>query len=62
MPGYIDWSDKLELICSHLLSTFKLQVGIDKITMDSTAHFHSSAGMILIYTLGGEENMYFLIW
>ena len=57
-PGYVDWTEKLDIICSRLLPTFKLQVGSDKILVESTARILSPIGYILVYALGGSENWF----
>ncbi|KAI1719469.1 proteasome-substrate-size regulator, mid region domain-containing protein [Ditylenchus destructor] len=55
-PGYIDWSDKFELIFSKLIRAFKLEVGTDRVTLSSGSRIFGSVSFMIAYTLGGPND------
>lgn len=55
-PGYIDWTDKYEAVFSRLIRSFKLEVGSERVTLNSQSRIHNSSSILIAYTLGGADN------
>lgn len=55
-PFYIDWSDKFDVLFSHILCAFKLEVGTDRVRIESNTRIFACVTQLLAYLLGGEAN------
>lgn len=62
-PGYVDWTDRYDAIFSRIVRSFKLEVGSERVQLNSNSHIYGYIGMIIAYTLGGPTDGYiFLIF
>lgn len=55
-PFCVDFSDKLDLIFSQLIHSFKLEVGPDRVSVWTSSNVFSHMANLIAYTLGGEKH------
>ncbi len=54
-PGYVDWSERYDPIFNRLIRAFKLEVGSDRVRLESVSRVFGSLGFLVAYTLGGAD-------
>uniref|UniRef100_A0A1I7RNY6 Proteasome activator complex subunit 4 n=1 Tax=Bursaphelenchus xylophilus TaxID=6326 RepID=A0A1I7RNY6_BURXY len=56
-PFFVDYSDRMDVIFSQLLHSFKLDVGSDRVNVWTSSNVFSHMANLITYNLGGEKNI-----